>query len=74
MTDFLPQIDSGKCIGCELCVKVCPNAVLAMVDQIAVIANPGACDYTSACQEICPTEAISLIYEIVFPNKHDAVE
>lgn len=64
MTDFLPQIDEAKCIGCELCVKFCPNQTLTMRDNIAVVANPKACDYVGACQEICPTEAISLTYEI----------
>jgi ferredoxin len=66
LTEFLPQIDLAKCIGCELCVKVCPNQALALVDGVARVTNPDACDYSSACQEICPTEAISLIYEIIF--------
>lgn len=64
--DFLPQIDSTRCIGCELCVRECPQQVLAVCDNIAVVTNPEACTYTGACQEICPTEAISLTYEIVF--------
>jgi len=65
-SDFLPHIDAAKCIGCELCVKLCPNEALAMVKDVAVIINPAACDYSSACQEICPTQAISLTYELVF--------
>ena len=65
MTDFLPQIDADKCLGCELCVKLCPKQALAMRDNVAVVANPKACDYIGACQEICPTEAISLTYEIL---------
>ena len=66
MADFLPQIDTAKCIGCELCVKLCPNQALAMMGNVAVVANPKACDYVGACQEICPTQAISLTYEIHF--------
>lgn len=64
--DFIPQIDVARCIGCELCVKSCPNQALSMVDDVATVAHPEACNYSSICQEICPTEAISLIYEIVF--------
>jgi len=62
--DFLPQIDAAKCIGCELCVKLCPKQALTMRDNLAAVANPKACDYVGACQEICPAEAISLTYEI----------
>lgn len=66
MSDFLPIIDTSKCIGCELCVRVCPNEVLAMIDEVAAVVNPAACTYSGVCQEICPTEAIDLVYEIVF--------
>lgn len=65
-SEFLPRIDHANCIGCELCVKLCPNQVLMMNSQIAALGTPEACDYTGACQAICPTEAISLTYEIVF--------
>ncbi len=67
--NFLPQIDPSKCTGCELCVKLCPTQTLAMLDNIAIIANPQACNYTATCQEVCPTKAISLTYEITFPKK-----
>jgi NAD-dependent dihydropyrimidine dehydrogenase PreA subunit len=63
---FLPGIDETKCIGCGLCVKICPNHVLGIVDNCPQIINPNACDYTAACQEICPAGAITLLFEIVF--------
>ncbi len=65
-SDFLPKIDKEKCIACELCVRVCPNGVLAMVHHLPVVSNPEVCSYSGHCQEICPTEAISLTYEIIF--------
>jgi formate hydrogenlyase subunit 6/NADH:ubiquinone oxidoreductase subunit I len=64
--DFIPQINPIRCIGCELCVRLCPTQALSMVDDVATVANPEVCNYSSICQEICPTEAISLLYEIVF--------
>jgi ferredoxin len=64
-TDFLPSIDAARCIGCEVCVKLCPNRVLMMNGDLAMVADPEACEYAGVCQEICPTQAISLIYEIV---------
>jgi len=66
MTEFLPQIDTVKCIGCELCVKLCPNEALGLINGVAVVTTPNACDYVGVCQEICPTEAIDLVYEIIF--------
>jgi formate hydrogenlyase subunit 6/NADH:ubiquinone oxidoreductase subunit I len=66
ISEFLPKIDAAMCVGCELCVKLCPNEVLALVNEIAAVINPQACEYTGACQEICPPGAINLTYEIVF--------
>jgi len=67
--DFLPQIDEEKCIGCELCVKMCPNQALGMVNGVAVVVNEAACDYSSICHEICPTQAIQLTFEILDSGK-----
>jgi len=65
-TFFLPQIDATKCTGCGLCIRICPNQVLAMRREWAIVAKPGACNYSGACQEACPTQAITLPFEIVF--------
>ena len=65
-SDFFPQIDSARCIGCELCVKLCPSHALSMINDIAVFTAEEECNYSGTCQEICPTEAISLVYVIVF--------
>jgi formate hydrogenlyase subunit 6/NADH:ubiquinone oxidoreductase subunit I len=67
--EFLPEIDVVRCIGCGLCAKLCPNEVLLLINNIANVTQPQACEYTGACQEICPTEAISLAYEIVVSTK-----
>ncbi len=69
ISNFLPIIETAKCIGCELCMKVCPHHVWSFIDNMAAVTDPEACDYIGACQEICPTEAISLIYEIVFSKE-----
>ena len=67
--EFLPIINSIKCIGCELCVQKCPYDVLTMQANIAIVSNPAKCSYDGVCQDICPTQAISLVYEIVFHKK-----
>lgn len=63
--NFLPEIDLSRCLGCGICVAVCPNHVLSVADGVPKVAHPEACDYTGACQEICPSGAISLAFEIV---------
>lgn len=65
-SEFLPIIDAGKCIGCGLCVKLCPTQALALVDDRPSIANPAACDYHGLCQDMCPTGAVSLTFELVW--------
>lgn len=65
-SDYMPQIDSSRCIGCELCVKLCPTNALGLVNDVAAVTVAERCTYTGICQEICPTEAVSLAYVIVF--------
>ena len=69
LSDYVPQIDSARCIGCELCVKLCPSNALGMIDDVATVTSAEDCNYTGVCQEICPTEAVSLTYVIVFSRE-----
>lgn len=62
---WIPWIDGELCTGCGDCVVVCPTGAPALVDGVAVIARPSACDYNGACETVCPTGAIALPYQIV---------
>jgi NAD-dependent dihydropyrimidine dehydrogenase PreA subunit len=55
----LPIIDAAKCNGCGICIPACPNHVLEMQDEKAVVSNPQACEYAGECELICPTQAIT---------------
>lgn len=49
----------GKCIGCGLCIEVCPHAVLGLDDSGRVsIREKDACMECGACYRNCPTEAL----------------
>ncbi|UCG60036.1 MAG: 4Fe-4S binding protein [Phycisphaerales bacterium] len=52
------ELDSDKCVGCGLCVIVCPHRVFEMGQDTAVIVDQDACMECGACGLNCPAEAI----------------
>lgn len=50
-------VDAAKCVGCEVCLQVCPSETLAMIDGKAVVTGLESlgCGH---CAAVCPTEAI----------------
>ena len=57
-SDKRPIIDVDECTGCGLCVDVCEQEVLDLVDDIASIVNAEACTGCGDCFDECPVEAI----------------
>jgi ferredoxin len=53
-------LDQEKCIGCGMCIVVCPQAVLGMNNGYAQIENHDACMECGACANNCPTEAVTV--------------
>ncbi len=52
-------LDEEKCIGCGVCVTVCPHAVFRMNGNKRVrIEDRDACMECGACRTNCPAEAI----------------
>ena len=54
------QLDKDKCIGCGMCVTVCPHRVFQMDGKKAYIADRDACMECGACSRNCPTAAIEV--------------
>lgn len=54
------RYDSAKCLGCGVCVDVCPHSVFAMNGRKAILVHPLACMECGACRINCPTNAIAV--------------
>ena len=53
-------LDVEICIGCGLCVEVCPHAVFSLEQGRARLVDQGACMECGACALNCPVAAISV--------------
>ena len=54
------KVDTSKCIGCGVCVAVCPYGVFEIKDGKSVVVHPEKCTLCGKCVEACPMKAISL--------------
>src|SRR5210317_1864683 len=54
------KLDLETCIGCEMCVTVCPHRIFRMHAGKAEISDLDACMECGACARNCPVEAISV--------------
>lgn len=57
-----PIIDPSLCLGCGVCVDVCPEkSVLGLVVGKAELITPANCIGHGACKDACPFDAIKLV-------------
>ncbi|MFH2044883.1 MAG: mercury methylation ferredoxin HgcB [Pseudomonadota bacterium] len=52
------KLDSNKCIGCGICLEVCPHQVFSLEEGKAMITGFDACIECGACARNCPSTAI----------------
>ena len=52
------ELNVNKCIGCGMCVAVCPHRVFQLNNKKAEIIDRDACMECGACAQNCPVKAI----------------
>lgn len=53
-------LDPEKCVGCGMCLIVCPHAVFSMNNGLVRIENRDGCMECGACANNCPTGAVTV--------------
>ena len=61
-------IDAARCMGCGVCVDVCPADAITLMDGRASIEEQ-KCTGCGACADVCPEDAIQPVIqgELVLP-------
>ena len=54
------KLDQSLCIGCRVCLDVCPHGVFAVEDGKTEIIDRDACMECGACEKNCKAGAIAV--------------
>ncbi|MBW2144306.1 MAG: 4Fe-4S binding protein [Deltaproteobacteria bacterium] len=54
------ELSEEKCVGCGMCLVVCPHSVFSMNTDRVQIKNRDACMECGACSRNCPANALSV--------------
>lgn len=54
------ELDPEKCVGCGICIVVCPHEVFQMNHRRVEIESRDRCMECGACSMNCPTDALSV--------------
>jgi len=63
------QYDKEKCIGCKLCMKVCPCSAIEFKEKekkIKIFLS--RCCFCSQCNDICPVKCLSMSNEFLLAD------
>lgn len=54
------ELKSKKCIGCGMCINVCPHGVFSIDQEKAKMIARDFCMECGACEKNCPVAAITV--------------
>jgi NAD-dependent dihydropyrimidine dehydrogenase PreA subunit len=54
------QHDMEKCVGCGICLEVCPHRVFQPMNGKVILADRDSCMECGACMRNCPFGAIQV--------------
>lgn len=57
------EVDYDKCIGCRMCVTVCPFGAMSYSSDMRKVIKCNLCDGDPQCVKFCPTGAIEFVPE-----------
>ena len=67
--------DKEKCIGCRLCIKVCPCEAIEYKEKDKKIKiYIGRCCFCSQCNDVCPTNCLSMGEEFLLADSDPYAE
>ena len=61
-------IDEPNCIGCALCLKVCPTDAIVGANKYLHTVIAGDCTGCEKCLPVCPTDCIAMV-----PRQDEAI-